>query len=289
MQHGYAPIHTSCPCYTRYMIIAVDTGGTKTLVTAFVNEKKSHKRFRFPTPQKFTEYITQLSQLLHDEYDLSGVSIISIAIPGVVKDDKIVSAPHLSWQNIKIVSFLRKALPQYTGKIIIENDANLAGLAEAHALPSIPKTCLYVTISTGIGTGIITEGIINPYLRLSEGGHMQLEYDGILRDWDQFASGLAIYTTHGKYANDIHDKRTWEFITDKIARGFYALIPILHPDTIVIGGSIGTYFARYNKTLDKLIDSALPSYIDRPVIRQAQHPEEAVIYGCHLYALQHNT
>lgn len=270
------------------MIIAVDTGGTKTLVTAFMDSKKSHKQFRFPTPQKFDEYITQLSELLSREYELSKAKVISIAVPGITKGDSVVLAPHLGWKNINLASSLRKNIPQYTGKILLENDANLAGLAEATALSPTPKTCLYVTISTGIGTGIITNGIINEYLRLSEGGHMQLEYDGIVRDWDQFASGLSIYTTYGKYASDIHDKRTWEFITDKIARGFYALIPILHPDTIVIGGSIGTYFSRYSKTLEKLIDNALPTYIDRPVILQAQHPEEAVIYGCNLYALQHN-
>ena len=270
------------------MIIAVDTGGTKTLVTAFTDAKKSHKRFRFPTPKKFTDYITQLSELILNEYDLSKVTVISIALPGVTKGDMLVICPHLEWKHLNVVSALNNRLTQYTGKIIIENDANLGALGEAHALSPMPKTCLYVTISTGIGTGIVTEGVINPHLRLGEGGHMQLEYDGILRDWDQFASGLAIYTAHGKYASDIRDKRTWEFITDKIARGFYALIPILHPDVIIIGGSIGTYFSRYHTTLEKLIDNALPAYIDRPVIIQAKHPEEAVIYGCHLYALQHN-
>lgn len=271
------------------MIIAVDTGGTKTLVTAFTGSKKSHKRFRFPTPQKFDTYITQLSALLSQEYDLTQVTAIAVAIPGITKADRIILAPHLGWKNINFASSLRNYIPQYTGKIFVENDANLGGLAEAHALSPIPETCLYVTISTGIGTGIITSGVINPYLRLSEGGHMQLEYDGIVRDWDQFASGLSIYTTHGKYASDIHDKRTWDFIADKIARGFYALIPILHPDTIIIGGSIGTYFPRYSKTLATLIDNTLPSYIDRPVLLQAQHPEEAVIYGCNLYALQQSS
>lgn len=269
------------------MIIAIDTGGTKTLVSAFTSSGKALKRHRFATPKRPADYFNTLASLLEDEYDLKKTDAISIAMPGVIKDDIITALPHLTlWRHINVVRELTKRLADYQGAVYIENDANLAGLAEAHALSKVPRTCVYVTISTGIGTGIITDGEINPYFNQSEGGHMQLEYDGILRDWDQFASGLSIYTTYGKYAKDIHHRGTWEMITDKIARGFYAFIPLLQPQVIVIGGSVGTHFAQYEKNLKRLINQKLPPYIDRPIIKQAQHPEEAVLYGCYRYALQ---
>ena len=45
--------------------------------------------------------------------------------------------------------------------VLLENDANLAGLGETRQLKKIPAQSLYVTISTGIGSGIITDGHID--------------------------------------------------------------------------------------------------------------------------------
>ena len=58
---------------------------------------------------------------------------------------------------------------------------------------------------------------------------------------------------------------------------------MLQPDVIIIGGSIGTYFERYYPTLKRLLTEHLPAHIDVPEIRQAAHPEEAVVYGCYYY------
>src|SRR5690606_25422172 len=136
--------------------------------------------------------------------------------------------------------------------VLIENDANLAGLAEARMLDPTPVSSLYVTISTGIGTGVITNGHIDPGLRLSEGGRALIEYDGSVREWESFASGKAIYTIYGKFARDITNKRHWDQIADRISRGFLAAIPLIQPDVIIIGGSIGTYFQRYGKQLEAI-------------------------------------
>ncbi|NCS83274.1 ROK family protein, partial [Candidatus Saccharibacteria bacterium] len=62
-------------------------------------------------------------------------------------------------------------------------------------------------------------------------------------------------------------------------------IPVLQPDVIIIGGSIGTYFERYDSDLTAILKDKLPDHIGLPRLVQAQHPEEAVIYGCYYYAL----
>lgn len=267
------------------MIIAVDVGGTKTLVAGFKDAKRPLSHHRFPTPKEPSLFLAQLVDVLKKNYDFTTVTSIVIAVPGVVKHNTATFCPNLGWRNFHIAKELHEKLP-YKGKIFLENDANLAGLAETHALTPRPDTSLYVTVSTGIGTGIISDGYIDQGFRLSEGGHMLLEYDGIIRHWESFASGRAIYETYGKYARDIKSVDVWESIADKIARGLYAIIPMLHPDTIIIGGSIGTYFDRYHKALEAILRENLPEYLDRPRLVQASHPEEAVIYGCRLYALQ---
>jgi predicted NBD/HSP70 family sugar kinase len=148
-----------------------------------------------------------------------------------------------------------------------------------------PNQSLYVTVSTGIGSGIITNGHINDSLRNSEAGHALVEYDGVVQEWEKFASGRAVYKTYGKYAHDITNKRIWNQIADRISRGFLAVIPILQPDVIIIGGSMGTYFAKYGERLQNILKEKLPSHIPCPKFVQAKHPELAVIYGCYYYAV----
>lgn len=263
------------------MIVAVDTGGTKTLVTSFDENGKPGESFRFPTPVMNDEYIATLSECLHDNFDSKEIDAVVIGAPGIVRNNILTWAGgNLPWENLDIA----RALSLVTNcPVWLENDANLAGLAETRALPKTPETSLYITVSTGIGSGIILNGELCDPLGDSEVGHMLIEYDGKLRQWESFASGKAIKNTYNSYARDIHDPQIWKQIADKISRGLFALIPALQPDVIIIGGSIGTYFDQYESYLHDILEKKLPAHIALPEIRQALHPEEAVIYGCYYY------
>lgn len=268
------------------MLITVDTGGTKTLVTAFDRHGKPREEFRFPTPKNEDDYIGTLGELLHEQYLSKNHKIdgVVIAVPGMVKNNKAQHCLNLGWHNFDIAKRLE---PLFDGAPVwLENDANLAGLSETLRLEKQPRNSLYVTISTGIGTGIIAEGIIDRNMSMSEGGHMLIEYDGRLREWESFASGRAIKATYGKYARDITNHHVWTQIADKISRGFLVMIPMIMPDVIIIGGSIGTYYDRYKEPLKKFIADQLPAHIPMPSFHQAKYPEEAVIYGCYYYGIQ---
>ena len=260
------------------MLVTVDTGGTKTLVAGFGRDGHLGQTIKFPTPVKQDEYVALLREKLEELYAREKVEAIVVALPGIVKDGVAVWCNNLGWKNFDA----KKALSGVLGNVpvLIENDANLAGLAETRVLRPVPVSSLYVTVSTGIGTGVITNGRIDPGLRKSEGGRMLVEYDGTVREWESFASGKAIYATYGKYARDITTKRTWHQIADRISRGFLAAIPLIQPDTIIIGGSIGTYFE-----LEAILREKLPPHIPCPKVRQAKHPEMAVLYGCYYYAI----
>lgn len=264
------------------MLVAVDTGGTKTLITSFAKNGKPGESFRYPTPKNENEYIAMLSEHIHEHFGDKIIDAIVIGVPGIVRNNSIYwGGSSLNWNNFDIASKLKVA---FSCPVWVENDANLAGLAEVRVLRKTPASCLYVTISTGIGTGIILDGNISPGLAASEGGHSLVEYDGRVITWESFASGKSIYRTYGKYARDITSRTVWNQIADKISRGFLALIPVIQPNVIVIGGSIGTYFDKYEVTLKKILKEQLPPHIELPEIRQAAHPEEAVVYGCYYYA-----
>ena len=266
------------------MIVAVDTGGTKTLVASFNRNGILGEQVKFPTPPNPEEYITILKGLLKETYGKEHVDAVVVGCPGIIKDGVVLWAGgNLKWKNLDIAKELRGVLGN--APVLIENDANLAGLAETRMLKKIPYFSLYVTISTGIGTGITTDGHIDIGLRNSEAGHALIEYDGIVREWESFASGRAIYEAYNKYARDITSKRTWYQIADRISRGFLAVIPILQPDIIIIGGSIGTYFDKYSDQLEKILQEKLPSSIKCPKFVAAKHPELAVIYGCYYHAI----
>lgn len=263
------------------MIVTIDTGGTKILITSFAKNGKPGESFRFPTPKNEDEYLATLTEHIHEHYDGKVIDAIVVGVPGVIRKNSIAwGGSNLPWTDFDIATPLRVA---FSCPVWIENDANLAGLAEARLLKKTPPSALYVTISTGIGTGVILDGHIAAGLSASEGGHSLVEYDGRVMPWEDFASGQAIKRTYGKYARDISDKRVWNQIADKISRGFLALIPVLQPDVIIIGGSIGTYYERYGATLNKILEEHLPDHIDLPTIKQAAHPEEAVVYGCYYY------
>ncbi len=265
------------------MIVAVDTGGTKTLITLYSRDGVAGKLIKFQTPKKEADYLSILKETLQTHYGGQRVEAIVIAMPGIVKDGVAIWCNNLKWKDFDVASALKGVLG--SAPILVENDANLAGLAETRSRSPMPLSSLYVTISTGIGTGITTSGVIDPGLRLSEGGRMLVEFDGMVREWESFASGQAIHKAYDQYAKDIHSKQVWNEIATRISRGFLAAIPLLQPEVIIIGGSIGTYFDQYAPKLEAILREHLPPHIPCPQFLPAKHPEQAVIYGCYYYAI----
>lgn len=265
------------------MLIAIDTGGSKTLVVNLSDEGEIVAKVRFPTPKDTAEYMDKVHTAITEVAGTATPRAIAVAIPGVIIDNVATFCPNLGWKNFDIRPELNKRFPGIP--VAVENDANLAGLGETWMLDPQPNFSLYITISTGIGTGFTSNGKIDPSLRLSEGGHMLIEYDGLPRRWETFASGSAIYRTYHQYARDITDQHTWDEIAERISRGLLSVIPLTQPKVIIFGGSIGSFFEKYNSQLENILREKLPEFIPCPPLVQAQHPDEAVIHGCYYHAI----
>jgi predicted NBD/HSP70 family sugar kinase len=91
---------------------------------------------------------------------------LTVGVPGLVDGNGIVRlAPNLRWYDVDLPSALRKALGHPPYPIKVENDANLAVLAEQrYGGYAATANLIYLTGEIGIGAGIITEG------RLMRGG-----------------------------------------------------------------------------------------------------------------------
>jgi predicted NBD/HSP70 family sugar kinase len=265
------------------MYLAVDIGGTKTLVAVMTKGGKIVESTKFPTPKKYEHFILELAHtihhLKHKDFEAAGV-----AAPGQIdrKHGRVIDFGNLNWTNIPLQAECERIMKC---PVVIENDANLAGLSEA-LLHKDTRTVLYITVSTGIGTAVVSNGRLDPALLNSEGGHILLPYKGKLTKWETFASGKAIYNHFHMRAADIHDEADWKHIVRNLSLGFYEHIAIIEPDLIIVGGSIGTYFERYGHLLQAELNKRKVPVITIPPVVPAQRPEVAVIYGCYELARQ---
>ncbi len=135
-------------------------------------------------------------------------------------------------------------------EVFLENDAKLAALGEAVLLPEFNRV-LYITVSTGIGGGLVINGRLDPSALDAEYGRMLLEHEGRLTLWEDFASGKAIVAKFGQRASEITDPRHWYIIARNIAIGLVDVIAATNPDAVVIGGGVGSHFSKFS---DRLIE-----------------------------------
>ena len=266
------------------MIIAIDTGGTKTLIARF--DRNGHKTVltRFATPKDFPEYADALRLALANT-NLTPIDIdaVVVAMPGTVEYGQLVRMGNLPWQNVDVVSEIQQLLGDEV-PVFVENDARLGALGEVRPRQDMARRSIYLTVSTGINGGLVVDGQLSRELTSSELGHIQLDYDGQMQRWEDFASGRAILAAYGKQASEIDDELIWREVAKRLSRGFSVLLPILRPDIVIIGGGVGTHFAKFSKYLNEQLTEILPEYYRCPII-EATHPEEAVLYGCYYYAV----
>ena len=259
------------------MILAIDIGGTKTLVALADEKRKIHRSEKFKTPENYKLFLKELEKVV-DKF-ATKFSTTVVAAPGKIdrKTGTGVSFGNLPWKSVP----LKKDLEKITKTaVIIENDANLAGLGEAHNLKPIPHKVLYLTVSTGIGDGIITDGQIDPDFADSEAGKMMFEHEGKLLEWEKFASGKAIVAQYGKMASEINDPKIWDKIAKNLAVGIVDLCTVFNPNIVIIGGGVGTHYHKFQKQLNNHIKNMASPMVDIPSIITAKTPEQAVIYGC---------
>lgn len=282
-EHGRATIATITGTTEHTAYLGIDVGGTKTLLASLDEHGVITQEIKFPTPQDYQEFLRQLADNLA-KLGTHSFRSGAIGIPGVIDHRYGIgrSFSHLAWQDVAVQSDVEKI----TGcPMALENDAKLAGLSESMLVKDKRKV-LYVTVSTGIGSGFIVDQHIDPELAGNEVGHILLEHHGKYQRWEDFAAGSAIVRQFGKPMSDIDDEATLKTVARNIALGLIDLTAVLTPDIIVIGGSVGTHFHKYGEHLARYMNVFDNPMIQLPVIQPAQRPEKAVVYGCYDLAKQ---
>lgn len=162
--------------------IAVDIGGTKLRAASYPsNSNEPIKELKIPTTREGESVFERVVTLINSIIPNGSVEAIGVALPGPVDPYKgiIYAAPNIQeWKDFPIAD---KLADQFHLPVYVDNDANLAGLAEWQFGAGIGyQHVLYLTISTGIGGGMITNGQILHGQRglAAEVGHMMIDPDG---------------------------------------------------------------------------------------------------------------
>jgi glucokinase len=184
------------------IIIAVDIGGTQIRAAAYRRgslEPSEMRRTPTRGDEPAFERMCALIQSIWPEHE--AVEKIVVASPGPSNPETgvIFSAPNIpGWENFPIGPELEK---RFGVPVRIGNDANLAALGEwRFGAGQGHHHLLYLTISTGIGGGVITDGrlLLGVNGLAAEIGHVTVLPDGPLCGCGQrghleaLASGPAI-------------------------------------------------------------------------------------------------
>jgi glucokinase len=213
----------------------------------------------------------------HARFEVSQLCGVGVAAPGPVDADRgsIVNAPNLpDWEDVPLAEILSRRLGM---GIVVENDANAAALGEyLQGAGRGARALLYVTVSTGIGGGIVLNGELYRGASGAAGeiGHMIVQIDGPrcgcgnLGCLEALASGTAL-ARDGRAAVEAGeapvlagltaqagDEISAEMVAQAASQGEQAstalllragetlgiglgsLVNLINPDVIVIGGGM---------------------------------------------------
>lgn len=248
--------------------IGIDIGGTgiKGGIVDLATGELVGERFRIPTPQPATpEAVAQVVKQIVDELQSreeapAADSHVGVVFPAIIKDGVALSAANVdkSWIGTDLDGLMTKVLGRDVEAL---NDADGAGLAEAHygAGKDEKGLLMVITLGTGIGSAMIINGQLVPNAEL---GH--LEIDG--HDAETRASTAAREREELSY-------KKWA--TKRLQRYFSHVEFLFSPSLFVVGGGV-------SKNSEKF----LPLLKLRTPIVPAQLRNNAGIVGAALWAQQ---
>jgi glucokinase len=266
------------------LILGIDLGGSKTLA-AVVDPRgrvvSSHENVT-PAAKGREAVIRCVVDSAHDALQraklaMSEISAVGIGAAGISNPEAgiLFTSPNLpGLREILLGDIIQEKLGR---KTFIINDANAAALGELYyGAARNARNFIYITISTGIGGGVVIDGnIYTGAIGIAgEVGHMTIDDNGPTCNcgnrgcWETLASGTAltraaklriskrVKTSILEYAQGSIDNVTPQVIHsaaekgDKVAKeliaqtGYYVgvglanLINIFNPELIVVGGGL---------------------------------------------------
>lgn len=240
-------------------VVAIDLGGTNIRAALVEADGTIIKRQRRPTPRQDATP-SGLVEMVRDMAEGAACDRAVIGLPGVVDHEKetLISAPNLVQAWVPLLS--DAWLTRETGlSVSLANDADLAAVGEAtFGAGSDVRDVVYVTISTGIGAGIMLDRkLLRGRYSGGEIGHTIVDRTRALAGEDGTVEGLGSGTAIGANARRAGLDASGAELTELVRQGDPQAVPVFEesirtaalgivnlcwlvsPQTVVIGGGVG--------------------------------------------------
>ncbi len=305
-------------------IIAVDLGGTQIRAALCSPDGQIFRRVaKLTLAQEGQEaVIERIGRAISEAMEGAAtgeMAGIGIGAPGPLNPTTgiLLRAPNLpGWFNVPLRTLISERFGRPT---FLGNDANLAGLAEAtYGAARGISDVIYLTISTGIGSGIITGGkmLLGSHGLAAEAGHIIVQPDGLLCGCgghgclETVAAGPAIardvvarieagkkskvsklvggdlkkvdarVVSEAAQAGDKVAINAFHRAGEYLGLGIVSLLHLFNPRMIVLGGSVTKAGALLFDPMQKIIEKrAQPPYLEGLSIAQAALGDDVGLLG----------
>ncbi len=295
--------------------VGVDIGGTNSRIALVDEGMNIVERTQFRTDAHDPiPTIVRLSEALKEMAGDREIVGMGVSCPGPLDliNGKVLNTPNLhdTWQNFPIAGEIQKVtgIPTY-----LENDANLAALAEA--VVGEGRDCRYVqflTISTGLGSGQVIDHKI--YQGAHGYGH-EVAYAPLWRNGPQhgkiypggveaICSGTAITERAKKagldvqHAGEVNDlakqgnAAAMEIMDDAkeyLANFISILIAITDPEIVILGGSVALKIPGFVQEVeDRVREIVLDELKPYVKVRPSTLNEDSGLLGAACLAFEHD-
>ena len=279
------------------LAIAMDWGGTWARVAVIDRQGKIHWQSRLPNAPgaDAARLLTDAQSLLHEAMTWCGdrpIAGVGIAVAGPVDAETGTLHEPPNLQPLDGVSLKDLWQPLLGCPVWVGNDANMAALGEYHhgaaredgQMGAPPRTLVFLTVSTGIGGGVVNRGeiFLGSQGLAGEVGHMSIDWSATAAQCqcgnkgclEALASGTAIAlaardrlaggqwpgsSMHGA-AGDITSESVFqaaaagdalalsilERVVEALAVGLGNVLHLYNPDLLVLGGGVTAGFIQLN-------------------------------------------
>jgi len=279
--------------------LAIDIGGTKFTLALFDGSGRMlHRESRATDRDGGPRWMTaRFPEIVSSWGGSEPVEAVGIGFGGPVNfaTQSVVLSTHVGgWEGFDLVAAVRDT---FNTPVLMDNDANVGALGEGlHGVGQGCRPLFYMTLSTGIGGGILTEGGVyrgaDSYA--GEIGHLTIRPDGpdclcgANGCFERMCCGLWLERDHGKPVSILLDDPA--FVKDyavNLSLGLKSAIMLLNPARIVIGGGIAKagdrLFVPLRQELRRRITSWSKARVD---VVPAALGDDSVLYGAFELAVQ---
>lgn len=267
------------------LIGAIEAGGTKINCGIGDEAGNLHDYVTLPTRTP-TDTLKAVLDYFHD-YTLDGLGIASFGPievnPVGSQYGKITSTPKLAWQNF---NWLETMQEKVKCPVVIDTDVNAAALGEARwGGAKGLANCVYITVGTGIGAGLLVEGnlvhgllhpevghiLIRRHANDSFGGSCPFHTDCL----EGMASGPAIAARWGTRPESLgFPHPAWDFEAFYLAQAIVTLILTTSTQRIILGGGVLHQSHLIEKVREQVLE-LLAGYVAKDEV--LHHMDEYII------------